>query len=65
MTRSKSPFRKRLAASFTDSDDSTIYPADCRAKLRVPNSDESNPTERTAVSGMHDLDFLQNHTDGS
>src|SRR5260370_25702042 len=52
MTRSKSPARKRWAASFTEDADSTKYPAECKTMFRVSSNDASGPTERTRVSGM-------------
>jgi len=52
MTRSKSPARKRWAASFTEDADSTKYPAECKTMFRVSSNDASGPTERTRVSSM-------------
>jgi hypothetical protein len=52
MTRSKSPARKRWAASFTEDADSTRYPAERMTMFRFLSNDASRPTERTRVSGM-------------
>ena len=52
MTRSKSPARKRWAASFTEDTDSTRYPAERKTMFRFFSNGASRPTERTRMSGM-------------
>jgi hypothetical protein len=63
-TRSKSPSRNLLAASLSESTDTTMYPADCRSDFRIPSDNESNPTASTSVSGMYDLRFQYSITAG-
>jgi len=52
ITRSKSPARKRWAASFTEETDSTRYPAERKAMFRFLSNGASRPTERTRMSGI-------------